>query len=137
MVIDYKNKNSIQQKIYVHDAIFNGFNYEYEKNLITFEAVECYYKKKFNFRFCNVFGFEMQACDSWCKGSNIIDWELGDLYGNKLTEKLSHWKVNEKYFGSRLENIDKVVESIITLSSGDTLTIVCEYIDFEECEFIN
>ena len=30
MKIDYKNKNIINDEIYIHDSIFEGFYYDYE-----------------------------------------------------------------------------------------------------------
>ena len=96
MRIDYSNKGIIDSKdIYVHDAVFTGFNYDYENNIIEFEAIEYYYKKNF---------------------------KMKDIQ-------------REKKWELRLKDTNKWVESIISFISGDTLTIVCEYIEFEENEY--
>lgn len=133
MRIDYSNKEVIDSKdIYVHDAVFTGFNYDYENNIIEFEAIEYYYKKHFKFKFCNVLGFEMLSCDFWGHSPHINVWYISDT--NDLSTKMKDIQ-REKKWELRLEDTSKWVESIIAFISGDTLTIVCEYIEFEEHEY--
>ena len=125
MRIDYSNKEVIDSKdIYVHDAVFTGFNYDYENNIIEFEAIEYYYKKHFKFKFCNVLGFEMLSCDFWGHSPHINVWYISDT--NDLSTKMKDIQ-REKKWELRLEDTSKWVESIIAFISGDTLTIVCEY----------
>ncbi len=133
MRIDYSNKGIIDSKdIYVHDAVFTGFNYDYENNIIEFEAIEYYYKKHFKFKFCNVLGFEMLSCDFWGRSPHINVWYTSDT--NDLSTKMKDIQ-REKKWELRLKDTNKWVESIISFISGDTLTIVCEYIEFEENEY--
>jgi len=134
--IDYKNKNTIRERIYAHDGIFTGFNYEYENNLIYFEIQRNFYGKNFKLLFNNVFGFEMQSCDFWSNSPHVFDLELGDSYGNKMTKMLLERHESEKKSCSRLTKYDEAVEIIITLTSGDKLTLVCEYIEYEEKDSI-
>ena len=133
MRIDYSNKEVIDSKdIYVHDAVFTGFNYDYENNIIEFEVIEYYYKKHFKFKFGNVFGFEMLSCDFWGHSPHINVWYTSDT--NDLSTKMKDIQ-REKKWELRLKDTNKWVESIISFISGDTLTIVCEYIEFEENEY--
>ncbi len=86
MRIDYRNKEIIGSKeIHIHDAVFTGFNYDYENNIIAFEVIEYYYKKHFKFKFCNVFGFEMLSCDFWGHFLRIYSWNTTDT--NDLSKK--------------------------------------------------
>lgn len=135
MKIDNNNQYTIQKNInVVHDAVFTGLIYDYKKRLVSFEAIEGYYKKRFSFKFNNVFGFGMQACDFYHHGANILGWGICDSNNKQLTKKLLHLRDDGKYFDSRIGNINEVVEVVIELNSGDTLTIACEYIEFEEYE---
>lgn len=138
MRIDYHNKEIIN-KIYTHDAVFKGFDYDYENNLIQFEMVEGYYKKRFKFIFHNVFGFKMASCDFWGKCLRTDTWHTADE--NEIAEELT--EIKEKKRGrsedgklleskSRLNSVEECVESTLYFISGDSLTIACEYIDFEE-----
>ena len=137
MRIDYSNKGIIDSKdIYVHDAVFTGFNYDYEKNIIEFEAIEYYYKKHFKFKFCNVLGFEMLSCDFWGRSLRILDWQSANFTKSEIVPKFLKLNNDDKniYNCSRLKD-NKYFETLFTFISGDTLTIVCEYIEFEENEY--
>lgn len=68
------------------------------------------------------------------KKSSHIKLENGELYNNFLTKDLIAFRANQNSTVSRLTDPDNVVESIFTFVSGDTLAIVCEYIDFYEEE---
>lgn len=135
MRIDFTNKDIINSKeIYVHDAVFTGFNYNYKNKYIIFECEETYYRKKFYFKFLNVFGFKMRECDWWGESQRILDWEAVDINNNSLTRELIEFRSDENQSISRLTNPNIIIESVFTLISGDTFTIVCEYIDFYEEE---
>ena len=53
MYITYQNKEKADS-IYVHDSIFSGFLYNYEKREIVLSCKNTYLKKKFQIVFSNV-----------------------------------------------------------------------------------
>lgn len=140
MRIDYKNKNLINSKeTHLHDAEFLGFSYDFENNFIRFEMVEYDFKKKFKLTFHNVFGFKMSSCDFWGKCLRVDCWYADDENGlihelNRLKEE-KRGKLVDGSLGpafSRMDEVESILQVTISIISGDLLTIVCEYIDFEE-----
>ena len=127
--IDYKNKEIIE-KLYVHDAYFTGFKYDYPENRIYIEAIEYYYGKKFHITFHDVIFFEMQSLDFWGKSLRILDWELCAKKNSSFAEIIENNKEDFKY--ARRKNVEDIIESVIVITSGDTLTIFCDNIDFVE-----
>lgn len=133
MRIDYKNMSIINSNTFhLHDAVFIGFYYNYEKCSIAFEAIEYHNRKKFTFLFSNVFGFMMQSCDFWGKSSRISSWYVPDINERKLIQTILTERKSEDIQNSRIINGRKIVESTLELCSGDTLIIACEYIEFDE-----
>lgn len=69
----------------------------------------------------------MTACDYWVESPFVLDWEFNDNF--PLTEDL-FIKTDDNINNPRLNNKEKFIETIISLSSGDKLIIACEYIIF-------
>lgn len=116
----------------VHDAVFLGFNYNYQENIIEFSCEEYFYSKRHTFKFNNVFGFQMKSCDYWGASPRIYAWELKDVSENIYTQALASFRSDEKNIYSRMTDSNEVLESTFILISGDELTIVCESIDYKE-----
>lgn len=132
MKIDYKNKNVINDEIYIHDSIFEGFSYKEEEKKIVIELENYCLKKSFKLQFCNALIFNCEMCEFWGKSPNILDWEVSK--DEPLIQKMKKKQKdnNELYWTSLVDLEKSYVESRITLTSGDTIEIVCEYIEFEE-----
>lgn len=119
MIINYENKNIINDELSVHDAVFTGFNYDYKDKTINFQARE-YYGKTYYFKFLDILSFSMQADEPWSSNSpRILEWYLTD---SDDMDSLQNW--------------NQTVKSTFRLSSGDTLTISCGYIDFKTTNVI-
>lgn len=128
MRIDKSNYKFINSKdIYIHDTILMDIVFDYnKKNLFIITIVPSH-----ALRFHNVIGFEMTSCDFWQKSSRILDWEI-ETDNFVLIDKLFKQKEDNNEYTPRLNNKEDFIESIITLTSGDTLRIACEYIIFDE-----
>lgn len=137
MIINYKNKDIIDSRqIYIHDSTFIGCNYHYLNNQISFQTKNECCNKIFAFKFFNVFSFKMKSFEPWGESPYVLDWETikdGDDYLlNEIVKEID----DNNYDLTRLKDYNELVSSIITLSSGDTLTIVAEYIEFEEVNLL-
>ena len=140
MRIDYKNKNLINSgATHLHDAEFLGFSYDYENNFIQIEMIEYDSNKEFKLTFHNVFGFKMSSCDFWGKSLRVDCWYMDDENG--LILELNQLKEEKRGKGadgvmlpavSRMDEVEFPLQIKISIISGDLLTIVCEYVDFEE-----
>lgn len=133
MKIDIYNANIINTKhVNIHDFIFEKLEFIYsEKNIyITLSTFDSE-KQSTIIVFCNVVGINMVSCDFWGRSLHVLDWEFVD--GNKkwLTNNLYKTKECHKYVNSTLDKPENYIETIMTLSSGDVLTIVCQYIDLK------
>lgn len=133
MKIDIYNANIINTKhVNIHDFIFEKLEFIYsEKNIyITLSTFDSE-KQSTIIVFCNVVGINMVSCDFWGRSLHVLDWEFVD--GNKkwLTNNLYETKECHKYVNSTLDKPENYIETIMTLSSGDVLTIVCQYIDLK------
>lgn len=60
MLYNHNNKGDID-KISLHDAIFEGLNYDYDKREICFICKHYYVKKIYSFRFHNVIYSKLQS----------------------------------------------------------------------------
>ena len=90
-------------------------------------AEEEYQKKKFCFRFVNVVLFEMQSCAFWGASPHVYFWEhQHDTEDNTFVCSL--FRKEESGF----QVPDGYLESVLSMTSGDSLTIVCESVDFTE-----
>ncbi len=142
MRIDYKNRDVINSgQIHLHDAEFLGFNYDFDNNIIRFKMTEHDYQKKLKLTFHNVFGFKMSSCDFWGKSLRVDCWYTDDENG--LIMELNQLKEEKRGKGadgvilpavSRMDEVEFPLQIKISIISGDLLTIVCEYVDFEECD---
>lgn len=127
MRIDYKNKFIIDADISLHDAVLEKFNYDCINNKVSIELDDSEWRsRKVSLAFSNVLYFEMLSMDLWGKSPYIYDWELVDINENVMN------LCNDKFENPGSKNIDKCFQTAFTLSSGNKLNIICEYIDFTE-----
>lgn len=134
MKIDAFNKDIINTStINIHDSIFINMTYHYFEKKIDFIAKnDQNMKKTYHLEFFNVIGYEMISCEFWGKSPYIFDWEVKKAQDQALIAKLTKEQKVQNYPYSRLKNDTKYFESTITFTSGDRLTIACEYICFNE-----
>lgn len=131
MIIDYKNENLIEEKN-IHDSIFEGFMYNEETKVLLIELKNFVQHKQFKLEFVNVLVLNCELCQFWGKGPNILDWEIANP--KYLTQNIIDKQSDDKMlYNNSLVDVEKnYIETIITLTSGDTIAIVCEYIEFIE-----
>lgn len=137
MIINFMNRTFISKEAYIHDALFTGFSYDYENHQIKFKCKAYTGNVWFDFCFNNVFGFSMNSCELWGKGARVLDWELKNYDANSLTKRLIDLNVDGAQDFSRLKSPEFAVESKFTFTSGDTLMISCENIDFNKSNIPN
>ena len=129
MKINYINKNEIDN-LYLHDSIFYGYQYNYDERIITFSCENKLLNKKFNFTFNNVIFCSMQSCLFWGGGDSIFDICIKE---NEI-EKEQLIKIqnsNKAYHDfSRLSKKGTFFTVELQINSGDTLTIICEDLDY-------
>ena len=88
--------------------------------------------KKIIIEFNGVVGFEMTCCDFWGKSHYILDFEYIHESDEKLMSKLIDKGKEYLSQSSCFDLKEDHIETCFTLSSGDTFSIVCNYINFKE-----
>ena len=136
MRIDYKNIDMLEESgsLYVHDAIFSGFSYNYDENLISFEAENHYENSRLKFSFINVLGVKILCADFWGSSNRLHICESGKDYNYPLLNELKERDQKDGIPKERISTLDNAVEIIFTLVSGDCIDIVCEYLEFDTME---
>lgn len=133
MKINYKNEKEVE-KIYVHDAFFEAFQYDYMKKEINIKLNNIFINKKHKCIFKAVIYCEIIGTELWGQVERIIDWEIIEN-SKKLNELLlADKKDNNDYINSlfkRKPNV-KYITTKFTLNSGDIVLIICEEIDIDE-----
>ena len=71
-----------------------------------------------------------EMCQFWGESPNVLDWEVSD--NERLIKEIIKKQNNNKklYKDSLVDEEMFYIETIITLTSGDTINIVCEYVEF-------
>lgn len=132
MLFNFDNINEIDG-LYVHDNVFNGYIYEYEKHIVK---MTCFDERKNVNRelvFNNVIFIENQSCEFWGSGNSIYDiWVEKD--NSKLVLLRKHYldiapNINNS---NELDIFDKYIEICIQLNSGDKISILCESLELLE-----
>ncbi len=136
MKFDFKNKDKIEN-LYIHDSIFNGFYYDYEKRQIKFSCKNYFLQKMFYFVFNNVILCNIQSCSFWHGGNNILEIYLKS--DNLQMEQLMKTQNSnqELYSGSYLDKGIIYFSVEMQMNSGDTILIICEAIDVLEENLTN
>lgn len=136
MIFNYSNRYEIND-LYVHDSLFKGYSYDYQKRQITFSCENHYLKKSFNFEFSNVIFSKLQSCCFW--GANcfyIYDIELKENTDD-FKQLMNIKNIKPDWFKHSYldKNNIKYITVEILLNSGDTLLIICESVNLTEALF--
>lgn len=135
LVFNYNNKEMIDE-LYIHDSVYEGFQYDYDERQVTLVCKNYYLNKTYNFKFLNVIFCKLQSCCFWgCNGFYIHHMELKDDADD--LENLMSIKDTKPdwYEHSALDKGIKYICVEFLINSGDTLLIICESIDLTEIEF--
>ena len=135
MYINKSNGKKINSDaVDIHDDILNQLQFDRTKRCLYLkiqkaECINCEY----TIEFVAVVGFEMTSCDFWGESPHILDFEYVDpnkhILLPKLTERIY---ANETSSLCKLNESSKLIETIITFTSGDELIVVCEHIILQE-----
>lgn len=71
MRITCANKQQLDE-IYIHDALFDGFSYDYERRTIGMVCSKPWEYWRVSLCFENVIFFSHQSCDFWGRGENVM-----------------------------------------------------------------
>lgn len=132
MKIDYTNKNVIKDEINIHDSIFEGFLYKENERMLLLKLNNYCLNRIFTLQFCNILILNCEMCQFWGESPNVLDWEVSE--NEHLIKEIMKKQNNNKklYKYSLVDEEMFYIETIITLTSGDTINIVCEYVEFQE-----
>lgn len=134
MLYNHNNKEEFD-KIYLHDAIFEGFNYDYDKREICFTCKHYDTNKIYNFKFHNVIYSKLQSCSFWNGGNSVYDiysTEMPDEFTQLIQDIQNNAAINFEV--SYLNRGITYIAIETTINSGDTLLIVCENVEVSKSE---
>lgn len=125
MIINSLNGQIINsKKIYLHDDILkNLIFHRNSKNLHVSLSKSWPTQEKYTIDFLQVIGFEMTSCDFWGASPHILDFEY--VENGKLISKLFSKRTEYDSFCTLKQQKD-YIETVLTFTSGDTLTVACE-----------
>lgn len=131
MRIDFTNKRIIEsEEISINDFDITSFFYDQIGNKIYCIFRNDYIEKNCLITYSNVISVEIQSCNFLGDSFKVLNWKLGEKSKSKTTTKVAKLK-NADYLKPQFEECDRLVETILTFYSGNTITILCEYIDFK------
>lgn len=116
--------------ISIHDDILNQLLFDRTKcEILLLITKSNNMNNEYAIKFVNVVGFEMTSCNFWGISPHILDFEYVEYENRTLLPKLHYIKESSEihHLCKLVTNIN-YIETIITFTSGDKLTIACEYI---------
>lgn len=130
MIINHLNGEAFFATSFnIHDHIFNSMQFDYkEKNIYVEITATDSSNEKYTVEFAKVIGFEMILCDFWGKSPHILSCEFIKSSDYVLIKKLVEEEEINHYCCSSLSKNKTYIETVFVFTSGDRLTIACEYI---------
>ncbi len=107
-----------------HDDCFRGFAYDTEKEELQVMLTKSANNGDLILRFVNTQIFEMQSCVFWGNSDYIYGWHLASEETRIIFASGLFWQENNKLSKSPLSLSADVIESTLSLTSGDALTVV-------------
>ena len=126
MIITVDNANTINTpSVCLHDSVFEDFHFNRDKKELYLKLLKEDFKSPFTIIFYNVVGFEMTSCDFWGASPHVLDFEYVTPQHSVIIPKAMEEcrKYNLPLFQDK-----SFFETIITFTSGDTLSVACERI---------
>ena len=134
MKFNWKNRNEIDD-IYIHDSIFKGYFYDYEKREIELYCEYIYSEEEIDeikFVFHNVIMNQLQSCCLWGTGIHVLVVYYDE--NNILLEEAKQQVEEAKRKWGRVTFIDdekmEYLPIVFEMNSGDILMIVCEEFEY-------
>ena len=131
MRITCANKQQLDE-VYIHDALFDGFSYDYERRTIRMVCSKPWEYWRVSLCFENVIFFSHQSCDFWGRGGNVM-W-LSVVENPEALQKLLAKQAEDPnlYQHSWLDRgIDYLALELVT-NSGSELLVICEALEMLE-----
>jgi len=140
MRIDKTNLHLFQsEEAYFHDQLFLecSFNNVCKEIVVLIEDV----KKKIQHKiiFNNVECFEMVGGESWGGNSvfsRVIDWWCVNQESETMLKKLKEKTNLFPIIGNSALDFDNYLQSRFLLETGNTLDILCEYIEIDPIDYV-
>ena len=133
MSITVNNMDDLR-KVYLHDALFAGFEYDYKTRQIQMVCENRFAGKVHNLVFDNVISCKMQSCEFYSDDNTIMGHSVEKI--SHILDDLNAQKGEIPYL-HRNSQLGKGIKFIVVefeLISGDTLEIICESVDHTETE---
>ena len=133
MKINSENKD-VLNKIYLHDAIFTGFTYDYAERQIKIVCENRCTGKLHELAFENVISSVLQSCEFWGPSPEVYGMWTEEK--SSVLEKLYEQQLAEDpmWVYSQMKKDNNYIIAVIQLISGDKLEIICESVDHTESE---
>lgn len=129
----YENREELDKE-YLHDGVFEGYQYHYEKRQIEMSCIDGFFTKRIHLVFNNVIFSEMQSCEFWGSCARIYEiWHEDESFQMKYLQDILKSDKNKYDINQLTEGID-FIQVKIQIISGDTLFIICESLDWTEEE---
>ena len=131
MRLTVENCSLINSKsICIHDYIVIGLVYKYSDDKIKLYLKEPISNVNYEIEFDNVLGFKAITCDFWGSSPHVLDWEVQPKEEHEIVKEICEKQLQYRYTESKWNPNKEYIESVITLSSGDIFSFVCEQILF-------
>jgi len=134
MRIDINNTSILSTKgITLHDDYFLNFNYFDSSNTITVNMLSRDHNNFYTIEFVNVIGFKMSTCSFWGSTPHVYWFGYSNLNEQTIIPELKKIYKENPNFHNPFEN-KEYIEIELILSSSNTLTIACEFINLNKNE---
>lgn len=133
MKLDSSNIDILNSKCFsIHDDIFKSLVFNRDIGIIDISLQKASGDlSDYKIRYCNVIGIEMTSCDFWGRSPHVLDFEYVMYPDCKLLTTLYTMLQSPIDPRCKLSPDKNYIETIITFTSGDRLTIACESIEIE------
>lgn len=133
MNINYHNVH-FSKDFYMHDSVFSGYSYDYEKQEIHLSLLNEIERVKQHFVLTNVILSQFQDCAFWGGGNAV--YHICCYAEHPFFEQLHQIKAENirNVEGSRLDEKTRYIVFELQVNSGYTLHAICESVLYEKIE---
>ena len=130
MIISESNGELINSKaVYIHDDVFKSLYFDRDnKTIILALSRGDNLAQEYTIKFTGVIGFKMTSCDFWGASECVFDFEYVPPKERIIIPELQRkWLETPNQFANVSYN--DYIETLLTFTSGDQLTIACKIIE--------
>lgn len=131
MNINYQNVH-LSKSFYMHDSVFSGYNYDYEKQEIRLSLLNKNESVMQHFVLTNVVLSQFQDCAFWGGGNAV--YYICCYAEHPFFEQLHQIKAENirNVEGSRLDEGTRYIVFELQVNSGYIMHAICESVYYEE-----